>query len=49
MTPLTGGAYASKISQLLIVDAIFAGLAAARPDLVEKIAETASSVADRSY
>jgi DNA-binding MurR/RpiR family transcriptional regulator len=48
-TPLTGGAYASKISQLLIVDAIFAGLAAARPDLVEKIAETASSVADRSY
>ncbi|MFO1057415.1 MAG: MurR/RpiR family transcriptional regulator [Dongiaceae bacterium] len=48
-TPLTGGAYASKISQLLIVDAIFAGLAAARPDLVERIAETASSVADRSF
>lgn len=48
-TPLTGGAYASKISQLLIVDAIFAGLAAARPDLVAKIAETARSVADRSF
>jgi RpiR family transcriptional regulator, carbohydrate utilization regulator len=48
-TPLTGGAYASKISQLLIVDAIFAGLAEHRPDLVDRIAQTASSVSDRSF
>jgi DNA-binding MurR/RpiR family transcriptional regulator len=48
-TPLTGGAYASKISQLLIVDAIFAGLAERRPDLAARIAETASSVSDRSF
>jgi DNA-binding MurR/RpiR family transcriptional regulator len=48
-TPLTGGAYASKIGQLLIVDAIFAGLAERRPDLVERIARTASSVSDRSF
>jgi RpiR family transcriptional regulator, carbohydrate utilization regulator len=48
-TPLTGGAYASKISQLLIVDALFAGLSAARPDLSKAVADTAAIVAERSY
>ncbi len=48
-TPLTGGAYASKISQLLIVDALFAGLARSRPALAEVIGHTAASVAERSY
>ncbi len=48
-TPLTGGAYASKINQLLIVDALFAGLTEARPELADAIARTASIVSERSY
>jgi RpiR family transcriptional regulator, carbohydrate utilization regulator len=48
-TPLTGGAYASKISQFLIVDALFAGLTEAQPDLADAIARTASIVSERSY
>lgn len=48
-TPLTGGAYASKISQLLIVDAIFAQIAAKRPELAAQIAHTAASVSERSF
>ncbi len=48
-TPLTSGAYTSKISQLLIVDALFAGLVEARPSLAETIARTTKSVSERSY
>ena len=48
-TPLTGGAYASKISQLLIADALSAQLAELRPGLAAQIARTAASVSERSF
>lgn len=48
-TPLTGGALAAKVGQLLIVDALFEGLRASRPDLGERIELTAQSVTSRSY
>lgn len=48
-TPLTGGAFPSKISQLLIVDALVAHITSADPDRVEIINETASSVSDRNF
>jgi DNA-binding MurR/RpiR family transcriptional regulator len=48
-TPLTGGAFPSKISQLLIVDALVAHITAAEPDRVGTINETASSVSDRNF
>jgi len=48
-TPLTGGAFPSKISQLLIVDAIIAHLTDAEPGRVDTIKDTASSVSDRNF
>ena len=48
-TPLTGGAFPSKISQLLIVDALVAYITSAAPDRVETIMDTASSVSDRNF
>ena len=48
-TPLTGGAFPSKISQLLIVDALVAHIGIADPARVETIKDTASSVSDRNF
>lgn len=48
-TPLTGGAFPSKISQLLIVDALFAYLTKRAPQRLNTINRTAGSVSDRSY
>lgn len=48
-TPLTGGAFPSKISQLLLVDALAAYATKLSPKLLETIKTTASSVSDRSY
>ena len=48
-TPLTGGAFPSKISQLLIVDALLGYLANAMPQALDLINRTAGSVSDRSY
>ncbi len=48
-TPLTGGAFPSKISQLLIVDALLAYLSKLAPERLEIINRTAGSVSDRSY
>jgi RpiR family carbohydrate utilization transcriptional regulator len=48
-TPLTGGAFASKISQFLVVDLIFETMAQADPAVRDAIVQTASSVADRGY
>jgi len=48
-TPLTGGAFPSKISQLLIVDALVAYITSAAPERVATILDTASSVSDRNY
>lgn len=47
-TPLTGGAYPSKISELLIVDVIASYIAKAAPERIDIIRETAQSVTDRS-
>ncbi|RYG97669.1 MAG: MurR/RpiR family transcriptional regulator [Alphaproteobacteria bacterium] len=47
-TPLTGGAYPSKISELLIVDAIASYITKAAPERIDIIRETAQSVTDRS-
>ncbi len=48
-TPLTGGAFPSKISQLLIVDAVVAYVTKAAPQRADNINRTAGSVIDRSY
>lgn len=48
-TPLTGGAFPSKISQLLIVDALVASITSAHPERFETIMDTASSVSDRNF
>ncbi|MFC3705328.1 MurR/RpiR family transcriptional regulator [Devosia honganensis] len=48
-TPLTGGAFPSKISQLLIVDALVAAITDAKPEHLETIKDTASSVSDRNF
>lgn len=48
-TPLTGGAFPSKISQLLIVDALVAHITEADPARIETIKDTASSVSDRNF
>lgn len=48
-TPLTGGAFPSKISQLLLVDALLAYITNAAPERIETIKLTAGSVSDRSY
>jgi DNA-binding MurR/RpiR family transcriptional regulator len=47
-TPLTGGAFPSKISQLLIVDALAAEMTVQDPDRLALIGRTAESVRDRS-
>lgn len=48
-TPLTGGAFPSKISQLLIVDALVAEMARQDPERLEMVGRTAGSVSDRSF
>jgi RpiR family carbohydrate utilization transcriptional regulator len=48
-TPLTGGAFPSEISQLLIVDALMAYIAKRADDRIDVINRTAGSVSDRSY
>jgi DNA-binding MurR/RpiR family transcriptional regulator len=48
-TPLTGGAFPSKISQLLIVDILFETIAHAHPPARAAIGLTARSVTDRGY
>ena len=48
-TPLTGGAFQSKISQLLIVDAIVEEMGLQDPTCVETAARTAGVVSDRSF
>lgn len=48
-TPLTGGAFPSKISQLLIVDALIAAILKADPKRQQVIDATAESVSDRNY
>ncbi|MCB8881109.1 MurR/RpiR family transcriptional regulator [Acidisoma cellulosilytica] len=48
-TPLTGGAFASKVSQFLVVDLLFETMARADPATRDAIANTARSVADRGY
>ena len=47
-TPLTGGAFPSKISQLLIVDAIASTVTKLDPARLETIKDTAASVSDRN-
>lgn len=47
-TPLTGGAFPSKISQLLIVDAIASTITIRDPSRLETIKDTAESVSDRN-
>ncbi|MGV1832716.1 MurR/RpiR family transcriptional regulator [Agrobacterium vitis] len=47
-TPLTGGAYPSKISELLIVDALATYITKAAPERIDIVRETAQSVTDRS-
>ncbi|WP_281032535.1 MurR/RpiR family transcriptional regulator [Rhizobium leguminosarum] len=47
-TPLTGGAFPSKISQLLIVDALASYMTMAEPDRLTTILDTAQSVTDRN-
>ena len=48
-TPLTGGAFPSKISQLLIVDALVAEIARQDPERMDLVGRTAESVSDRSF
>lgn len=48
-TPLTGGAFPSKISQLLIVDALVAEMTRQDPHRLAMIRRTAESVSDRSF
>ncbi|NKF34517.1 RpiR family transcriptional regulator, partial [Pseudomonas sp. BGM005] len=47
-TPLTGGAFPSKISQLLIVDALANTITKLDPARLKTIKETAESVSDRN-
>lgn len=48
-TPLTGGAFPSKISQLLIVDALLGEMGRQDPACLEMAAQTAEVVSDRSF
>jgi RpiR family transcriptional regulator, carbohydrate utilization regulator len=48
-TPLTGGAFPSKISQLLIVDALIGEMGRQDPGCLEVAAQTAGVVSDRSF
>jgi len=47
-SPLTGGSIASKIGQLLVLDAIFAELLVRLPGAAEAVAATAHAVTDRN-
>lgn len=47
-SPLTGGSIASKIGQLLVLDALFAELLARLPGAAEAVAATARAVTDRN-
>lgn len=48
-TPLTGGAFQSKISQLLIVDALIGEMGRQDPTCIETATQTAGVVSDRSF
>lgn len=48
-TPLTGGAFPSKISQLLIVDALLAEMTRQDPKRLVELSRTAEVVSDRSF
>ncbi|PTE11055.1 MurR/RpiR family transcriptional regulator, partial [Mesorhizobium helmanticense] len=48
-TPLTGGAFPSKISQLLIVDALVAEMIRQDPKRLVELSRTAEVVSDRSF
>ena len=48
-TPLTGGAFQSKISQLLIVDALVGEMGRQDPTCIATAAQTAGVVSDRSF
>jgi DNA-binding MurR/RpiR family transcriptional regulator len=48
-TPLTGGAFPSKISQLLIVDALAAEMMRQDPARLTLLGRTAEVVSDRSF
>lgn len=48
-TPLTGGAFPSKISQLLIVDALIGEMGRKDPSCLATAARTAEVVSDRSF
>lgn len=48
-TPLTGGAFPSKISQLLIVDALVAEMTRQDPKRLFELSRTAEVVSDRSF
>ena len=48
-TPLTGGAFQSKISQMLIVDALIGEMGRQDPTCIETAAQTASVVSDRNF
>jgi DNA-binding MurR/RpiR family transcriptional regulator len=48
-TPHTGGAFPSKISQLLIVDALIDAILGQAPELRAAIDDTAQSVTTRSF
>ena len=48
-TPLTGGAFPSKISQLLIVDALIGEMGRQDPACVSTAEQTAEVVSDRSF
>ncbi|RUU61163.1 MurR/RpiR family transcriptional regulator [Mesorhizobium sp. M2C.T.Ca.TU.002.02.1.1] len=48
-TPLTGGAFPSKISQLLIVDALVSEMTRQDPKRLVELSRTAEVVSDRSF
>lgn len=48
-TPLTGGAFASKVGQLLLIEVLYNGLAACDGKFAQAITDTAEAIADRSY
>jgi len=48
-TPLTGGAFASKVGQLLLFEVLYGALADRDVELERAITETAEAISDRSY
>ncbi len=48
-TPLTGGAFASKVGQLFLVEVLYGALADGDIKLQRAITETAEAISDRSY